>query len=282
MNWRSFDAVALEYAYNPQKSVEDHTVFQTHRNAKAVKCRSEMPSHLDVPYGEGELNKADIFPAGEGSPVHLFFHGGYWRTQDKANFAFLAGTFVPRGVTTVIVNYDLCPKVTLDEVVESARASLEWTYRSIADFGGDPDRITVSGNSAGAHLCSMLLATDWEERGLPRDPIKGAVMFSGIFDPEPARWIPVNEEIGLTAEVAARNNSLALDPTVDCPVWIGAGGAEPWLWLEQTYEYSQHLRRHGLDPEVHILPGHNHFTVMDEMLEPERPIAKAVLDRAGL
>lgn len=281
MNWRSFDAVALEWAYNPQKSVENHSQYQTHRNARSVECRRDMASHLDVPYGPGELHKVDIFPAGKGSPVHLFFHGGYWRTQDKANFAFLAGTFVPEGVTTVIVNYDLCPVVSLDETVRSAQAALEWTFRNIADYGGDPNRISVSGNSAGAHLCSMLLATPWSERGLPIDIISGAVMFSGIFDPEPARWIPVNEEIGLTPETAARNNSLAYPPVVDCPIWLGAGGLEPWLWLEQTYEYSQHLRRHGLDPEVHILPGHHHFSIMDEMLEPDRPISRAVLQRLG-
>ncbi len=281
MDWRSFDAVALERAYNPQKSVENHTQYQTHRNARAVECRRDLSGHLDVPYGPGDLEKVDIFPAGTGSAVHLFFHGGYWRTQDKANFAFLAGTLVPEGITTVIVNYPLCPVVTLDDVVESARRVLIWTYESIAQYGGDPGRISISGNSAGAHLCSMLVATPWRERGLPDDVIRGAVMFSGIYDPEPARWIPVNDEIGLTAETAARNNSLSYAPVADCPMWIGAGGLEPWLWLEQTYEYSQHLRRHGRDPEVHVLPGHHHFSVMDEMLEPDRPIARAVIERCG-
>jgi len=281
MDWRSFDAVALEIAYNPQKTVENHTSYQTHRNARSVQCRAEMASHLDVAYGPGELHAVDIFPAAPGSPVHLFFHGGYWRTQDKANFAFLGGTLVPEGVTAVIVNYDLCPVVTLDDVVDSARRALAWTYHNIADYGGDPNRISISGNSAGAHLCAMLLATEWAEWDVAPEAICGAVMFSGIFDPEPARWIPVNEEIGLTPEVAARNNAMAYPPLVECPIWIGAGGLEPWLWLEQTYEYSQHLRRHGRDPEVHVIPGHHHFSIMDEMLEPDRPIARAVLERCG-
>lgn len=280
MNWRSFDAVALERAYNPQKTVKDFSKYQTHRNARSVECRETMKSFRDIPYGPGELQKVDVYPAGPGSPVNLFYHGGYWRTQDKKNFAFLAGTFVPKGITTVVVNYPLCPAVTLDEVVESARESVTWAYRSIAQYDGDPDRITVSGNSAGAHLCSMLLASDWAARGLPEQVIRGAVMFSGIYDPEPARWIPVNEEIGLSAEQASRNNSMAMEPKVNCPTWIGAGGQEPWLWLEQTYEYSQHLRRYGLDPEVHILPGFHHFSVMDQMMDPEGVIARAVEKQA--
>jgi arylformamidase len=139
----------------------------------------------------------------------------------------------------------------------------------------------VSGNSAGAHLCSMLLATDWKKRGFPQNIISGAVLFSGIYDPEPTRWITVNEEIGLTAETAARNNSMKYEPTVECPIWIGAGGLEPWLWLQQTFNYSQHLRRHGYDPEVHILPNHHHFSIMDEMLDHNKIIAQAVLKRLG-
>ena len=90
-----------------------------------------------------------------------------------------------------------------------------------------------------------------------------------------------NEEIRLTAETAARNNSMAYEPTVKCPIWIGAGGLEPWLWLQQTFNYSQHLRQHGYDPEVHILPNHHHFSIMDEMLDHNKIIAQAVLKRLG-
>ena len=281
MDWRSFDAVSLEKAYNPQKSVENFSQFQTHRTSISRECRKNMKSYLDVAYGSNELQKIDIYPAKNFSPVHLFFHGGYWRTQDKSNFAFLARTLVPQGVTTIIVNYDLCPKVSLDEVVESSRNAIEWTYKNIEKYNGDPNRISVSGNSAGAHLCSMLLATDWKNRGFPQHIISGAVLFSGIYDPEPTRWIPVNEEIGLTAETTARNNSMKYEPTVECPIWIGAGGLEPWLWLQQTFDYSQHLRRHGYDPEVHILPNHHHFSIMDEMLDHNKIISQAVLKRLG-
>ena len=281
MDWRSFDTVSLEKAYNPQKSVENFSQFQIHRTAVSRECRKNMKSYLDVAYGLNELQKIDIYPAKNFSPVHLFFHGGYWRTQDKSNFAFLARTLVPQGVTTIIVNYDLCPKVSLDEVVESSRNAIEWTYKNIEKYNGDPNRISVSGNSAGAHLCSMLLATDWKNRGFPQHIISGAVLFSGIYDPEPTRWIPVNEEIGLTAETTARNNSMKYEPTVECPIWIGAGGLEPWLWLQQTFDYSQHLRRHGYDPEVHILPNHHHFSIMDEMLDHNKIISQAVLKRLG-
>lgn len=276
MDWRNLDAEELEYQFNPQKSVADFSSYQAHRSAISRICREVMASHLDVPYGPGKLHAVDIFPAGEDSPVHMFFHGGYWRAQDKANFAFIARDLVRQGVTLVCVNYDLCPQVTLNAVSRSAIEAIAWCHENIASYGGDPDRISISGNSAGAHLCSMALAHDWKGDGNAAGFIRGAVMISGIYDPSPALRIPVNAEIGLTEEVAERNNTERLPPTVDCRSFVFAGGREPWAWIDQSFRYSAHLRRHGQDPEVHILPGYHHFNIMDQYLEPASPISRAV------
>ena len=76
----------------------------------------------------------------------------------------------------------------------------------------------------------MLISTDWVY-GLPNDCIKAATLISGIYDPEPARWIKVNNEIGIDLDEASLNNSMSLQPFVKCPIWLGAGGREPWPWL---------------------------------------------------
>jgi len=274
--WQAMSAEEREFHYNPQKSVADFASFQTYRNQVSQVCRQTMTAHLDVKYGDGDLHGLDIFPAAEGSPVHIFFHGGYWRAQDKANFAFIARDLVQGGVTVVSANYDLCPDATLDGVTASALEAIAWCHGNIGDYGGRPDAISVSGNSAGAHLCAMALATDWEERGLPRDLIKGAVAISGIYDPEPARHTSVAATLNLNDAIVARNNALALTPLSSCPVWIFAGGREPWAWIDQSFDYARHLRRHGRDPEVHVLPGYHHFNIMDQYLDPSSPIATAV------
>ncbi|MBW3096006.1 alpha/beta hydrolase [Pseudohoeflea coraliihabitans] len=276
-DWQSLDAEEREYQFNPQKSVDKPaSSFQAHRTMMSRICRQSMEAHLDVKYGPGPLHGLDIFPAGPDSPVHIFFHGGYWRIQDKENFSFIARDLVASGVTVVIANYDLCPAVTLDGVTASALNAIEWCFRNIDQYGGDPHRMSVSGNSAGAHLCSMVVATDWAARGLPRDIITGAVMISGIFDPTPAMHISVNADLALTEEIIERNNTERLPPKVDCRNLVIAGGKEPWAWIDQSYRYSRHLRQHGGDPEVHILPGYHHFNIMDEYLEPSSPIARAV------
>ena len=238
-----------------------------------------------MPYGATALQKVDVFPAEPAgrtrAPIHVFFHGGYWRAQDKANFAFVAEPLVRAGICTVIANYDLCPAVTLDDVVGSARRALAWTWRHAAEFGADPARLTISGSSAGAHLQAMALAHDWPAEGLPADLIKGAVPISGIYDPEPARHISVNAEIGLTEAIARRNDALALEPRVRCPVALFVGGDEPSLWRQQTELYAAHLRRHGLDPSLTVVPGAHHFSILDQYLDPASPVIRAIVAMAA-
>lgn len=277
--WSSLTPDEHEFQYNPQKAFPDFDRYRLNRNPANAQAITGLSRHSDIAYGDHPLRKLDIYPASEDgdAPVHVFFHGGYWRAQDKANFAFVAGTLVPSGVTTVIVNYELCPDSTLDGVAASALAAMSWIFRNIADFGGAPDRVTLSGHSAGAHLGAEVLAHDWASEGLRGDWLKGATLISGIYDPAPARLTTVNDQLHLTGEIIARRNVEARPPLVKCPVALLAGGLEPWQWIDQTYRYSHHLRRHGFDPAVHVLPGRNHFDILDEYLAQESQTMRAIL-----
>jgi arylformamidase len=170
--------------------------------------------------------------------------------------------------------------VTLDGTVESALRAITWTWRHAREYGGDPERLTLSGHSAGAHLCAMALAHDWPSAGLQADVIKGAVPISGIFDPEPAMHTTVNAEIGLTEEIARRNNALRLPPKVRCPVELFVGGDEPTEWIRQSELYAEHLRQHGLAPELAVVPGVHHFDILDQYVDAASPIVRAIVELA--
>jgi len=271
-----------ELHYNPQKAVPDFIRHQQARAPLNARARQELTAHWDVPYGEHPLRTLDIFPAVSGAPVHLFFHGGYWRAQDKQNFSFVAGALVPLGITTVIANYELCPAATLDGVVDSALAAFAWTCRHAGDHDADPRRISVSGHSAGAHLVAEILATDWPARGVDATALTGATMISGIFDPTPAIVTSVNADLCLNAEIAARHNMEDCAPRVCCPTSILAGGQEPMPWIDQSFRYSHHMRRHGGDPAVTVVPGENHFSILTQYLDPDSAVMRAIRAHAGL
>ena len=135
--------------------------------------RAALDHRLDVPFGPTLAEHVDLYPAGKNAPVLIYVHGGFWCLRTSKEFGFVARGPVSRGVATVVTNYDLCPRVTIDEIVRQTRAAVAWAHKNAANFGGDPDRIHVAGHSAGGHLVAMLLTTDWEgEYGLPGDVVK--------------------------------------------------------------------------------------------------------------
>jgi len=283
MTWRNMPREEIELEFNPRATARNVDERVARYAAASAATRRRLDCVLDVRYGSGEKETLDIFPADEpNAPVHLFIHGGYWRAMDKSGYSFIADVFQPAGATTVLVNYDLCPDVTLDTIVAQTMRAIAWTWRNIAEHGGDPNRLYVSGNSAGGHLTAMALAHDWEAEGLPADIIKGAIPITGVFDCEPVPDITVNELVRLDRESAKRLSPLRNPPRRALPVLVAVGGAEPRLWIGMSKDYVALCRKHGLECEYMELPGHDHFDISRAVGDAESPLAQAMLRMMGL
>jgi arylformamidase len=281
--WSSLTPAEHEFQYNPQAAFPNFKDAQAGRAATNAKALASLARRADQAYGEHPLRKVDVYPAATGdgpAPVHVFFHGGYWRAQDKENFAFVAAPLVAAGITTVVANYELCPASTLDGVAESAIAAVDWVRREASSFGGDPGRISLSGHSAGAHLVAECMAHDWAAAGVEPAFIVGAVMISGIYDPRPVMGTSVNAEVRLTEDIALRRDVERRPVFAKCPSTLFAGGLEPWHWIEQSYRYSHHLHRRRMNPEVHTLPRWGHFDILNEFTEAGSPILRSVIAKA--
>jgi arylformamidase len=283
--WAGLDPEEHEFQYNPQRAFPDFKASQAERAAANEDARAHLRCIRDIPYGEHALRRLDIYPAqargGSLAPVHVFLHGGYWRAQDKENFAFVAGALVPHGITTVVVNYELCPGSTLDGVVDSAIAVADWIRANIRDYGGDENSIVLSGHSAGAHLAAEIMAHDWRAQGVEPSFLAGAILISGIYDPTPAIWTSVNQELNLDGTIARRHNVELRPPQALPQVAVVAGAREPWHWIDQSFRYAHHLYRHGGEPEVHVMSGWGHFDIIRQYLEPGSPILNLSLHYAG-
>jgi arylformamidase len=281
--YKGFRQDEMEYQYNPRVSVPEYPELAKVRSAQARKVRESAKSWLNVAYGSSPRELVDIYAADRaGGPVLVYIHGGYWRSGSKEDNCNFVPTFTKRGALVVLVEYDLCPNVTVSDIVGQARAAIGWTHKNIVRYGGDPAKLFVAGHSAGAHLTAMALAHDWPKDGLPDDLIKGAVVTSGVYDLEMVIRISVQEQVQMTPEIAATNSPLLHPPRVKCPLVIAVGGAEPKGWQQMSEDYFQLCRQHGMNVTYLVEPEANHYTMSERLLDASRPVTQAMLKLLGI
>ena len=282
--YKQFCADEMESHFNPRAVLPDVDGLIAERSAKSAETRETLTNHRNLAYGDSDRQVVDIFPAAApNAPVNVYIHGGYWRAVSKDDVSALAEHFYAKGVTTVLLEYDLCPNVTLTDIVRQTRRGLAWTYSNIAEYGGDPNRFYISGSSAGGHLVAMMLAQDWEkEEGIPNDFIKGAVAITGVLDTDPVLHVTPNDQIRLTDELARENNPMLNPPKSRSPLVIVVGGNEPDGWRQMSKDYYELCKSHGVPCEYHEIPGTHHFSVTEAIGEAGSLMQKLVFGQMGV
>ena len=278
--YKQYTQQELDAQYNNRAMVPDFAryVEQWQQQSEALRQRADVVE--DLRYGEHERERLDIFPAEQPhAPVQVFFHGGYWQAMQKDVFHFLASGFLEDGMTSVLVNYPLAPEATLDEIVAACRQAMVWLYRHIADYHGDPDRIHISGHSAGGHIVAMLMATAWPdmEKALPCDLVKGACAISGLFDLLPIQRCYLNGVLGMDEAMALRNSPLSIEPRSAAPLILSVGADESDEYRAQSHELASTWTRPGSPIKELMIPGANHFSILDHIYNREAELYQAII-----
>jgi arylformamidase len=264
--------------FMPRLAVPDHEIWLAEDERLSARARAQLPHRRDLRYGPGPRQILDIFPAEKpGSPVLVFFHGGYWRGLSKEHYSFIAEPFRAAGFATVLVEYDLCPAVTLPALVQEIRDSVRWIHREAAGFNGDSGRIILAGNSAGAHLAAMMLVHDWRNDGLNNGFITGAALVTGIYDLNPIPRIQVRDDVKLTQDEIAALSPLNLYIQVKAPCLVAVGGAEPELWIEQSRRFHTKLLKESVTSQLMVLPRHHHFSITRGLGDANSLLFRAII-----
>ncbi|WP_164516366.1 alpha/beta hydrolase [Minwuia thermotolerans] len=274
--WQDWSDEEMERNFNPRVAAPDAADLLAGFVEKAAQARRNLDMRRNIAYGGHPREVYDVFPGIVGGPMHVFIHGGYWRALSKDEHSFVAQPLNGAGATVVLINYPLCPEVTLESLADSVMRGIAHAAKRAADYGADPARVHLSGHSAGAHLSAIAAARDWTGDGLEADLIKSATLLSGVFDPAVAMRTTINADIGLDDAQARRMNVLqaGFRPLPHVDVLLAAGGAEPDGWIRQSTDYRDMF---DIEREVMLPEGANHFTLLDHVTDPKDPLGRAML-----
>ncbi|TXJ08588.1 MAG: alpha/beta hydrolase [Afipia sp.] len=258
-DWRKLTQEQLDLGFNNTLHVPQTPSIIAEWDRVSADMRARYPQSLDLRYGPRERNRIDFLKAKDGGPTLVFIHGGYWQTRAKENFTFCAAGPLAHGINVALIGYTLAPDATLDQIVDEVRAGIDYLVTELPALGGDPNRMIVSGWSAGGHLSSMSL-------GHPH--IKAGLLISGVYDLEPIRHSYLNAKLNLDDGTIQRNSPIRNPGGVNKPLVIVAGSAELPLLRKQSADYAAHRAGYGLPVTYEEIPGANHFTMMNELASP--------------
>lgn len=249
----------------------DHIAAEFAERSRALSIRARVDA--GIAYGPRPRETLDIvFPADPvpGAPLHVFVHGGYWRSGEKADYRLVAEPVLAVGGIAALVEYDLMPGQRLPTLIDQVRRAVLWLEAHADQFGADPARITVSGHSAGAHLASYLAAQGSQERSLPSLPaVKGLLLLSGIYDLSGIPDSFLRHEAGMTDAEAAAWSPLASTQLGGPKRILAYGGDETAPFRDQALALQRQLAAIHQPAECLAVEGLNHMSVVLDLANPD-------------
>jgi arylformamidase len=278
------DELDASYTQGPWAPNQAQLVARNAQKSAATIARLGMPRR--VAYGPTEIEKLDLFTTGQpNAPIHVYIHGGAWRAGRSSDDAYQAEMFVDAGAHFAILDFNnvLETKGDLTTMANQVRRGIAWLHRNARSFGGDPDRLYVSGHSSGGHLAAVVLTTDWRgEFGLPPDTLKGGLCASGMYDLHPVSLSVRSNYVTFTAAMIEALSPIRHLDRLVAPVIVAHGTRETPEFQRQNREFAAALRAAGKPVESILLDGYNHFEVHESLGNPYAPLGRAVLQQMKL
>lgn len=251
--------------------------------------RSGVKATMDVSYGPHELQGMDIFAPeerlAEPAPVVVFFHGGGLVTADKLirtsdlMYSNIPTFFARNGIVGVNANYRLAPEVSWPAGPEDINAVLAWVRENIEDYGGDPQKVFLMGNSAGGRIVASYLFH--EPSHFADGPgVVGALLSSGSYRSNDSEVLR-----GYYGEDAAVREALVPLGLVDSY----EGPERPIFMWSAEYDvttieapvaamYAKLCAKYGDCPRFTQFQGHNHVSHVMSLNSADDVVGRALLE----
>ncbi|XP_018335020.1 kynurenine formamidase isoform X2 [Agrilus planipennis] len=275
----------LEYQYSPSRwskrcgadeIIKRHVEFAT---KESENNKNEIQCELNVAYGNSLGEKYDIFGTDlpKEAPILIYVHGGFWQELSRNISSYLVKPFHKNGIKVIILGYDLCPNVTLPELIKEIRKGfdkcLEYavTNKSVG--------VSLAGHSAGAHLVSSLFMNISEHIEQHERIVKTVFLFSGIYNLVPLVGTYINIPLKLDSEAAMKlsplQHGIAWGENVKFFVLVGE--YESSEFHKQSKLYHEKLKKLEYETRLVVVDGVDHFDIVERLSEQSFLITSLML-----
>jgi arylformamidase len=272
----------LETEYSPRITIPDHAQIFARWARAAEDYRAEMlkagKAELGIIYGDTARQFIDLFlpAAGESAPLAMFIHGGYWRAMDPSFHSHMARGLNQRGFAVAVVGYDLCPIVTIADIIEQVQRACASLWQRFNR------RMLVCGHSAGGHLTAAMVATDWQKLWpkVPSDLVPAGYAISGVFDLRPLTKTSMNQDFRLDDAEAERISPILWTMPPGRALDAAVGDLESSEFKRQSRAMADAWGKAKAETRYAEMPG-NHFTVIDALADPNNAMVARIAELAG-
>ena len=283
--WLDMDQQELDDAYDQIVYAPNRDQVGKRRIANSEKTRAVLGAPQRAAYGPSEIEKLDIYRARSAdAPVNIFVHGGAWRANRAADYAFLAEPFVNAGAHYVILDFTNVDDAagSLFPMVEQVRRAVAWVYNNARSFGGDPGRLYLTSHSSGSHLAGCIVTHDWRKENLPTDILKGATLSSGMYDLAPVRLSKRSKYVKFTDAMEAALSAQRHIDKLHTPLILAHGTYETPEFQRQTGDFFAAVKAAGKPVEMLVGEGYNHFEMLETLANPYGLLGRAVFAQMEL
>jgi arylformamidase len=281
-----YDQAALDAAYDQAAYAANREQLIKRRISDSQRARQWIGEPERAAYGVGEIEQLDIYrTARAAAPVFIFIHGGAWRSGRSKDFATPGEMFIAAGAHYVVPDFAWVQDVggSLMVLADQVCRAVAWVYRNAADFGGDPNRLYLGGQSSGGHLAAVALTTDWQrDFGLPASIIKGGMCISGMYDLTPVRLSARNAYVKFDDATVAALSPIRHLERLQAPVIVAYGTCETPEFQRQNREFVAAVEAAGKKVRLLVGEHYNHFELPETLANPYGLLGRAALDLIGL
>jgi arylformamidase len=281
-----YDKEEIDAAYDQAPWAPNQAELAKRRAQQNAAARARLGSPHRLAYGSAEIEQLDLYTAKQpNAPINVFIHGGAWRGGSAAGAAYMAEMFLDYGAHFIALDFTnvIETDANLMIMAQQVRRAVAWVHKNAASFGGDPNRLYVSGHSSGGHLAAVVLTTDWpKDFGLPSNTVKGGLCSSGMYDLYPVSLSARSHYVKFTDEVVeALSPQRHLDKLV-APVIVSHGTLETPEFQRQNRDFAAAVKAAGKPATFLVGEGYNHFEIAETIGNPYGLLGRAVLEQMRL